>query len=160
MSTRHDAISGAYKELYVVENLDTTDETETIVGYLYDELTLSQDANEVTIEPNASEISLTFDTHKQISADFSHFYVPPLETLETLGLADSTTGELLFDEEWEAARVYLYEESPDQLSGTGDAVEGWELPRFRPRWEEMSFPTDSEASLDFTAHVNERPSQI
>lgn len=160
MSTRHDAISGAYKELYVVENLGTTDEAETLVGYLYDEFTFSTDANEVTIDPNSTEISLTFDTHKNLTVEFSHFYVPPADTLEQLGLLDPDTGELIFDKEWEAARLYLYDKAPDQVTDNTGAVDAWEFPRFLPRMDEMTFPTDSEGSISLTGNINDRPSNI
>jgi len=160
MTTRHDAISGAYKELHVIEDLEADPVEETPVGYLYEDFTLSQDANEITIEPGASEISITFDTHKQISAEYETFYVAPLETLEEQGLADAETGELLFDEEWDAARVYIYDKSPDLVDDTSEAVDAWELPNFRPRWDDINFPSSDEASISFTAHVNGRPKQI
>lgn len=158
MSTQNpgNALSGAYKELYVVTGVDTVDEAQIPIGNLYDDWTLSVDGNEVQIDPSSSEISIRFDTHKQVDAEFTNFYTADEDTLADLGLLDAD-GYYLFEETWEAARLYVYDVPADQVAGPADAIDLTEMPEFNITMDEEGWPSDSEASFDFTARIGGRP---
>ena len=152
----HNALSGSYKELYLVEDLGETEEEMVPVGNLYEDFELSVDYEEVEINPASSEFTISFDTHKQIEASFSNFYTAPEEVLENFELINED-GEFEFGVTHEAARLVVYDTSPDHVDGVEDAIDVIELPEFVPRVDTLTFPEGDAISFDFDARVNGRP---
>lgn len=155
----HNALSGSYKELHLVENLGTTDETMTPVGNLYDDFELSLDSETVEINPSDNEFTIQFDTHKTIEASFTNFYTAPEEVLDTLGLINADN-EFVFGVTHEAARLLVYDRSANQVAGPTDAIECIEMPEFNPDIDTLNYPEGDVINFDFTATVNDRPQKV
>lgn len=150
-------LSGDYFEVYRVTDLGLTSETETPVGYLYDGLELSQDSTDVDFNPASSRFTLTKRTNTQLEFSFTQLYVAGLDDWDDMGLINAD-GEFQFGtNEWEAARVYIYDAPPEELTDTTAARDTLLLPNFGPQWDTLSADEGTEGSIEFMAIVNGRP---
>lgn len=153
----NNVLTGDFLELYIVDNLGTTSETETPIGYTYDGIELSQDPTEVSFDPHSSRFTQRKRTNTQLEFTFTQFYVAGLAEWDAMGLINAN-GEFQFGtNQQEAVRVYVYDAAPEELTDTTAARDTLLLPDFGPQWDSLTMDEGTEGAIEFTAFVNDRP---
>lgn len=163
-TTYDDLLSGEYWELYRMTDYDTDDEEYQPIGYMQAGVEFENDTEDWEANPSDAGVLQQFHGKSTIGLEFSGFV--PHDTasaddndqgyLVDMGLV-TEEGVFYGKTEWEAAIIAVYADDPSIESLEVEPKQTIVCPSFGIAYENMEFPEDDGAMIDFNAHMNAYP---
>lgn len=142
-SNLKNALSGAFKEIAVVENIGEAGESESVVGFTMGEATVSSEDTTTEFQFDSSRWVQGFNEHEKISVEFPTSLAKDMPQLETLDIVDSNgdpKGRVEHD-----LRIHIYADEPANAGAPELTIEFY---RCEINFNEMTAPQDgSEVTL-------------
>lgn len=160
--TYDDLLSGEYWELYRVHDYGEDDEERDPIGYIQAGIEWENDTEDWSANPADTGVLQQFHGKSEIGLEFSGF-VPYEDGEESddayLVKMDLVTedGVMIGKATWEAAEVWVYNEDPSMDVLDPEPKQIIECPSFGIAYENMEYPDDDAAIIDFNAHMNSYP---
>lgn len=145
-------LSGAWVYVSVVTDMGGTSESETIVGYVHDEKTLSNEMETAEWNFSEQEATVRLRTHSARDFEFMVAVTKDLDALQTLGLVDTsgTTPELVNKNDVDL-RLDVFREKPSDPTATSDLQ--LDCADAEVAWSEMALPQDG-SSITIPTFLN------
>lgn len=145
-------VKGAFVDVAVVENLDTVDETETLLERTKGDVEIEID--ETTVEADdehSNDLVHTDLTRANVSINLGSYVDPDVSFLQTLGVLDANGDLTMSGRELEAVRVRAFPDRSD--TATADTV--IEAVEVVPEVDDgLTFGANEFAETSVTLHVN------
>lgn len=131
-----------------------TAETEEVIGQTMGDVDLNKDPETAETTLHENEIIQQREKHFSLSVEFTIAGVegqPQLETMKLYESTDTGNGAYIGPSEWDAVRVYIYDEEPDL---TTPAQDSWEFWGVELSSELGSYSPGDTAEIPATGYVN------
>lgn len=147
MSSNGDVYTGSWVLASVVTDAGTAQETEQFIGRIIEGPNLSNEYEAAETNFKDKEVTTRDRTHRTSDIEMTVGQEPGLPTLETLGLQDPDTKELLRPNEVALMRVRYYYEKPDPQNPAQGLAQGKEFEQV-----EWAISADNAESAEHSNH--------
>lgn len=155
-----DALNGDYYELYsVYEDTDDAGETITVrdvIGYTLAGITLSNDAEDWTVNPSSEGVLQNFSGKGDLSLEFTGYIAAGGDALDDLGFL-TEDGTIRTAVRHPMIEVWVYNEPPNTGGTDLEPQEIVELPAFIARYDDLDFQEGDAGEVNFASFVNGLP---
>ena len=155
-----DALNGDYYEMFLVTEEDdgtgTMVTTRTPVGYTLAGITLSNDAEDWSVNPSSSGVLHNFKGKGDLGLEFTGFISAGGDALDDLGFL-TEDGTVKTSVRHPLIEIWVYPETPDAGGTTVDPGEIVECPAFIVGYDDIDFQENDTGEINFDAFINGLP---
>jgi len=145
----NETLSGNWTDVALVTDVGTAEETEVFLTRVAGDITVTEnEVNSWQSEPNADRHAQSGKGHVDYTIEIPLDHKADAD-LETASIIDGTDKDRVFNEVWDALRLYVFKERED---ADGEEVIQREAQRVRADMNEENFPAGDPANvtLEFT----------
>lgn len=142
------ALTGAFIDITVVENLGETDEQEFLINQTTDDIELERDSEDAEWQEHNVEVMQRMELATSIDLTFMMILTDDRENLETAGVINSE-GRVMRNVVHEAVRVHVFAGPFDDEPSTTYQAEDTQF-----KIEGFEFPIDDVATVEIIGWVN------